>query len=67
MFVSLTMVPASVYQMMRGMIVVITAIFSVVFLKRKQYRHHWLGVVLIVMALIEVGYVAIAGGSSDDS
>jgi len=53
--------------MMRGMIVVITAIFSVVFLKRKQYRHHWLGVVLIVMALIEVGYVAIAGGSSDDS
>lgn len=67
MFVSLTMVPASVYQMMRGLIVVITALFSVVFLGRKQYRHHWLGVVLIVLALIEVGYVAIAAGPDEDT
>jgi len=61
--VSLTMVPASVYQMMRGMIVVITAFMSVVFLKRKQYRHHWLGVAMIFAGVAEVGYVAIAAGS----
>jgi len=35
MFVALTMVPASVYQMMRGIIVVITALFSMEFLGRK--------------------------------
>jgi drug/metabolite transporter (DMT)-like permease len=35
MFVALTMVPAAVYQMMRGIIVVITALLAVIFLKRK--------------------------------
>ena len=62
MFVALIMVPASVYQMMRGLIVPITALFSVVFLKRKQYRHHWTGIVLIVFGVAEVGYVAITAG-----
>lgn len=35
MFVSLLMVPASVYQMLRGAIVIITAILAVIFLKKK--------------------------------
>jgi len=35
MFVALTMCPSSVYQMMRGSIVVITALFSMCFLGRK--------------------------------
>jgi len=35
MFVALTMTPASVYQMMRGIIVVITALMSICFLGRK--------------------------------
>ena len=35
MFIALTMVDASVYQMMRGIIVVICAIFSVIFLGAK--------------------------------
>ena len=60
MFIALTMVDASVYQMMRGIIVVICAIFSVIFLKAKQHRHHWTGVVLIVAGVAEVGWVAIA-------
>jgi drug/metabolite transporter (DMT)-like permease len=50
--------------MMRGIIVVITAIFSVVFLKRKLYFHHWFAVVFIVVGVAEVGLVAILGGSS---
>ena len=56
--------------MMRGIIVVICAIFSVIFLGAKQHRHHWVGVVLIIAGVAEVGWVAIAiegtgGGSSD--
>lgn len=67
MFVALTMCPPSIYQMMRGFVTVITAIFSIIFLKRKQYRHHWTGLACIITALVEIGYVAIAfeGTGSD--
>lgn len=51
MFISLTMVPAAVYQMMRGIIVVITAFLSVVFLKKKLYRHHWTSLIFIVLGV----------------
>jgi len=70
MFIALTMVDASIYQMMRGIIVVITALFALIFLGKKQYRHHWAGIFLIIAGVAEVGYVAIAiegssqGGSS---
>ena len=64
MFVALTMVPASVYQMMRGIIVVITALFSVCFLGRKQYRHHWVAIIFIVSGVAEVGVVTIASGTA---
>jgi len=52
--------------MMRGIIVVITALFSVCFLGRKQYRHHWVAIIFIVLGVAEVGVVTIAAGSSDD-
>jgi len=35
MFIALTMVDASIYQMMRGIIVVITALFALIFLGKK--------------------------------
>ena len=60
MFIALTMVDASVYQMMRGIIVVITALLAWIFLGKKQYRHHWTGVFFILAGVAEVGYVAIA-------
>ena len=59
MFIALTMVDASVYQMMRGIIVVICALLSVIFLKQRLHRHHWTGVVFIVAGVAEVGWVAI--------
>jgi drug/metabolite transporter (DMT)-like permease len=65
MFVALTMVPASVYQMMRGLIVPITALMSVVFLKKRQYRHHVAGIILIITGVFLVGYVSVAGSKSD--
>jgi uncharacterized membrane protein len=47
--------------MMRGLIVVITAVMSIVFLKKKQYRHHLTGVILIITGVFLVGYVSVAG------
>lgn len=58
MFIALTMVPGSVYQIMRGMIVVITAFFSVWFLGRKLYRHNWASIIVIVLGVAQVGWVA---------
>ena len=66
MFVALTMTPASVYQMMRGFVTVITALLSIFLLKKKQYRHHWLGLACIVAALFEVGFVSIFYAEEDD-
>lgn len=54
------MTPPSVYQMMRGSIVVICALFSIIFLKRKLYRHHFAGVLIIVIGDIIVGVAAIS-------
>jgi drug/metabolite transporter (DMT)-like permease len=52
------MVAASVYQMMRGIIVVITAIMAVIFLGKKLYIHHWLSLLSIVIGASIVGWTA---------
>lgn len=59
MFVALTQCAASVYQMMRGIIVVITAGMSVLFLGGKQYAHHWVSLVMIVLGVAIVGIVSV--------
>jgi drug/metabolite transporter (DMT)-like permease len=60
MFVALTQCAASVYQMMRGIIVVITAGMAMLFLKRPQYLHHFMSLFIIVGAVASVGLVGIA-------
>ena len=62
--VALTMVAGSVYQMMRGMKIAITAFFSIVFLKRKLYRHHWTSVGVIFSGLVFVGVAVLTGTST---
>ena len=66
MFIALTMVPASVYQMMRGFINVVTPILSIIFLKKRYYIHHWIAVAFIVLGVAEVGWVAIAFEDSSE-
>jgi drug/metabolite transporter (DMT)-like permease len=41
--------------MMRGIIVIITAVMAVVFLKRKLYRHHWTSLAILIFGVIIVG------------
>ena len=65
MFVGLTQCAASVYQMLRGAVVILCAILSVVFLKRKQYAHHIISIAMIVGGVVLVGYSAISSGKSD--
>jgi len=64
MFIALTMCAASVYQMLRGFIVVITAFMSVIFLGRKQYAHHWTSLFTIVAGVALVGIVSVNASKS---
>jgi drug/metabolite transporter (DMT)-like permease len=48
------MIPASVYQMMRGNIVIVTSLMSIIFLKRRYFRHHWTGISSILIGVILV-------------
>lgn len=41
--------------MLRGIVVVFSAILSVIFLKAKLYYHKWVGVILILAGLSVVG------------
>lgn len=59
MFIALTQCAASIYQMMRGIIVVITAGMAMIFLGRKQYIHHWLSLITIVLGVFIVGLVGV--------
>jgi multidrug transporter EmrE-like cation transporter len=53
--VGLIMVPASIYQMVRGFLVVFVGLFSVVFLKRKLSLSQWGGLFLVVLGVSLVG------------
>lgn len=59
MNIALTMVAASVYQMLRGMIIIVTAVMSIIFLKKKLYRHHWSSIAVIFTGVFMVGLAAL--------
>jgi len=67
-FLSLTLIDQSIYVMLRGGVPVITAILSIMFLGRKLYGHHYLGLGLAVSGISIVGisqFVGSSGGSSN--
>lgn len=75
MYVGLTLTDASIFQMLRGSVVIFTGVFSVIFLKRKLHAHHWLGMVLVMGGTAIVGTASLpsvcasagGGGSTDAS
>ena len=68
MFIGLTQCDASVYQMLRAMLIPVVATFSMLFLKNKYYLHHYVSIVAIVVGVAIVGLVSVqahaAGGNS---
>jgi len=55
--------------MMRGVIVLITAFMSIIFLKRILYKHHWTALVFIIGGIALVGIAATLfsnGGGGDE-
>jgi len=52
-------VDASVYQMLRGSLLIWSAIFSIVFLKKRLKGFHWVGIALVLTAVAMVGVASV--------
>ena len=52
--------------MVRGFIIIATACFARVLLKKLQYRHHILGLIILITGLIIVGLATIFGGADHE-
>jgi len=50
---------ASVYQMLRGVVVVFTGFFTYLFLKKKQFAFQWVGIFFVVLGVFIVGLVSV--------
>ncbi|XP_065665184.1 solute carrier family 35 member F6 isoform X2 [Hydra vulgaris] len=57
--IGLLYVDASVWQMLRGSIIVFTGVFSKFFLKRKLKASHWFGIAVTTLGLLLVGLASI--------
>lgn len=64
-FFALALMPVSLYSMIRSGNLVITAIATVVILKKRLYRQQLLGLTIIMIGLVTVGLVVINASSSD--
>jgi len=73
MNVGLLWIAASVWQMLRGSMVIFSALFSKFFLKRELHASHWTGVCIVAFALVVVALAALnspalpTDSSSEDS
>ena len=54
MNIGLFFLDASIWQMLRGSMVIFSAIMSILFLKKKYYGYHWTGISLVFTGLIIV-------------
>lgn len=64
MNVGLIYTSASVYQMLRGAVVLFTGTFSVLFLRRRLYPYHWFSLFLVVLGVSIVGMSSILKSST---
>lgn len=59
MNIGLLWIAASVWQMLRGSMVIFSALFSKFFLKRRLHASHWIGVATVAFALVIVAFAAL--------
>jgi drug/metabolite transporter (DMT)-like permease len=63
--VGLLMIPASIWQMLRGSIILFTGLLSRVVLKRTLHNYNYLGMAVVTAGLGLVGYAAVGTDPSD--
>lgn len=65
--VGLIMVPPSIYQMVRGFLVVFVGLFSIMFLKKRLSWSQWRGLFLVVLGVSLVGTGSFFNGTNNRS
>mmetsp|Transcript_27520 Transcript_27520/g.67949 ORF Transcript_27520/g.67949 Transcript_27520/m.67949 type:complete len:398 (+) Transcript_27520:192-1385(+) len=65
MYLGLTMTYASVFQMLRGSVVVFTGLLSILVLGKRLHGSNWLGMVLVTAGAFVVGLSSVVGKSDD--
>lgn len=65
--IGLLYVPASVWQMLRGAIIIFAGVLSVIFLKRKMYPTNWIGMGVVMAGLAMVGLSSVLGEDNNRS
>lgn len=65
MYIGLTMTYASSFQMLRGAVIIFTAIFSRMFVHREVSVRHWLGIFTIIIGLATIGASDLLSTGSD--
>jgi drug/metabolite transporter (DMT)-like permease len=65
--IGLLYTPASVWQMLRGSTIIFSGLLSILFLKRKLYIHHWLGMFIVTSGLAVVGVSNVLRPDSTDA
>ncbi|KAL4512017.1 hypothetical protein ABPG72_005019 [Tetrahymena utriculariae] len=63
--VAMSMLPFSFYYMIRGGNIIITAIFSIIFLKKILHKHNFVGLLLNFLGFLTVGISAILTSDTD--
>ena len=51
--------------MLRGMLVIVTAFMSIIFLKAKLYRHHWTSLSVLFIGVFMVGLSSFLSSNND--
>ncbi|TPP59738.1 Solute carrier family 35 member F6 [Fasciola gigantica] len=64
--IGLLFVDASIWQMMRGSLIIFAGILSIIFLKRRLRGYHWTGMCFTVVGLALVGTKSVFSGHSLD-
>lgn len=57
--VAMMLIDAAVWQMMRGAVIIFSAIMAVTFLRRRLQAYHWIGVLLTMIGLFLIGTAAV--------
>lgn len=65
--IAMMYIDAAVWQMMRGSIIVFSAILSVAFLRRMLHIYHWVGVFFTVIGIFVIGCAAVMGQTVDQA
>ncbi|CAI2369522.1 unnamed protein product [Moneuplotes crassus] len=60
-------VQASIVQMLGGFLILSVDVLSIIFLKKKQYRHHWIGIISIFMGIALVATTALMSKGDSSS